>query len=134
MRSRGTVLPQIRDSSDEYEIQGTANHEYKSSKCRKRQKTCDDATAHSFSDKEAFRVNTFITTIVKLKSSLEHQIEASKNIDKTFSVLTIFSPNISSFKVSEGIKHLCQKYPDDLPVDFAKELLQFVEFTSLSDI
>ncbi|CAM2108556.1 unnamed protein product [Caretta caretta] len=92
-RSLGTVLQQRRDSFDEYEIQGaarSANHEYKSAKRRKRQKTCDDATAHSFSDKEAFRVNNFITVIDQLKSSLEHGIEAYENTDKTFSVLTDF--------------------------------------------
>ncbi|CAM2098060.1 unnamed protein product [Caretta caretta] len=135
LRSLGTVLQQMRDSFDEYEIQGavrTANHENKSAKCCKRQKTCNNA--HSFSDKEAFRVNTFITIINKLKSSLEHWIEAYENIDKTFRVLTHFSPNISSSEVSEGIRHLCQKYPDDLPVDFTKEFFQFVEFTSLSGI
>ncbi|CAM2109671.1 unnamed protein product [Caretta caretta] len=74
----------MQDSFDDYEIQGaakTANHEYKSAKCHKRQKTCDNATAHSFSDKEAFTVNTFVTIINKLKSSLERQIEAFENID-----------------------------------------------------
>ncbi|CAM2106843.1 unnamed protein product [Caretta caretta] len=105
------------DSFEEYEIQGTsrtANHKYKSAKRHKRQKTCNDATAHSFSDKEAFRVNTFITIIDKLKSSLEHWIKAYENIDKTFSVLTNFLLNIASSEVSEGIKHLYQKFPDDL--------------------
>ncbi|CAM2117351.1 unnamed protein product [Caretta caretta] len=127
----------MRDSSDEYEIQGavrTANHKYKSAKHCKRQKTCDDATAHSFSDKEVIRVNTFITIIDKLKSALEHWIEAYENIGKTFRVLTNISPNISSSKVSEGIKRLRQTYPNNLPVDFTKEFLQFVEFISLSDI
>ncbi|CAM2113597.1 unnamed protein product [Caretta caretta] len=123
-------------SFDEYEIQGvarTANHEYKSAKCCKRQKTCNNATAHTFSNKEAFSVNTFITIISKLKSSLEHRIETYENIDKPFRVLTNFLPNISNSEVSKGIKCLFQKYPDDLPVDFTKEFLQFVEFTSLSD-
>ncbi|CAM2118528.1 unnamed protein product [Caretta caretta] len=125
-----------QDSFDEYEIQGaarTANHEYNSDKCRKRHKICNDASAHSFSDKETFRDNTFITIIDKLKSSSEHRTESYENIDKTFSVLTNFSPNISSSKDSDGIKHLCQKYPDNFPVDFTKEFLPFVEFTSLSD-
>ncbi|CAM5080892.1 unnamed protein product [Natator depressus] len=39
IRSLGTVLPQMQDSFDEYEIQGavrTANHEYKSAKHHKR--------------------------------------------------------------------------------------------------
>ncbi|CAM2119225.1 unnamed protein product [Caretta caretta] len=94
MRSLGTVLQQLRDSFDEYEIQESA-------KRRKRQKTCDNVTAHSFSDKEASRVNTFITIINKLKSSLEYWTEAYENIDKTFSVRTHFSPNISSSEVSE---------------------------------
>ncbi|CAM2099450.1 unnamed protein product [Caretta caretta] len=108
------------DSFDEYEIQaaaGTANHEYKSAKCRKRQKTCDDATAHSFSDKEAFRVNIFIT-INKLKSSLEYRIKAYENMDKTFSVLTNFSPNILSSKVSEDIKTSVSKVPRRSPRRF----------------
>ncbi|CAM2094809.1 unnamed protein product [Caretta caretta] len=127
----------MRDSFDDYEIHGsarTANHEYKSAKGCKRQKTCDNAIAHSFSDKEAFTVNTFITINNKLKNSLEHRIEGYENIDKIFSVLTNFSPNISSSEVSEGIRRLCQKYPDNLPIDFIKEFLQFVEFTSPSDI
>ncbi|KAH1166946.1 hypothetical protein KIL84_016118 [Mauremys mutica] len=137
MRSLGTVLQQMLDSLDEYEIRGaarTTNHEYKTAKCCKRQKTCNDATAHSFSDKETFRGNTFIAITDKLKSSLEHWIKAYENIDKTFSILTVFSPTISRSEINEGIKHLCQRYSDDLPVDFTKEFLQFVEFTSLSDI
>ncbi|CAM2106318.1 unnamed protein product [Caretta caretta] len=130
--SFGTVLQQMRDSFDEYEIQGTARTDnYKSAKHHKRQNTCDDATAHSFGDKEPFKANTFIIIINKLKSSLAHRIEAYENMDKTFSRQKNCQYNISSSEVSEGIKRLCQKYPDDLAVDFTKEFLPFVEFISI---
>jgi len=43
------------------------------------------------------------TIVDKLKSELEHRIKKYEDVEKTFSVLTNVSPNMSNAQVSEGI-------------------------------
>ena len=125
MKSLQTVLDVMRDNFDTFEAKGiarTGNQDYKLSLRRKRQKTCDDATAHTFSPKEAYRINTYVTIIDKLQHALMHRIAAYTDINNIFSFLANVSVSdnmsLSEPEVSENINRLCKAYPEDFTADF----------------
>jgi len=135
MKSLKSVLDQIREKYDNYEFKGmeiTVNKPYKSSENRKRKKRCDNETAYMFTDKELFKVQTFYVIIDKLNSALQYRIDAYKEVENNFRLLSNFSIEMKSEQIEEGMKNLCKKYPIDFPHSFKDEFKQFITFTSLS--
>ena len=78
---------------DAYEQKGaikTSNHDYKSSESRKRKKNYGDATSADFTDREAFRVKTFIPITDNLMQELSRRIAAYDTINEVFGIIGNF--------------------------------------------
>lgn len=131
LKSLQTVIQTTRGNFDAYEQKGatkTNNHDYKSSESRKRKKKYDDATSAHFTDREAFRVKTFIPITDNLMQELSRRIAAYDTINEVFGIIGNFSTNMSASQIAEGVRCLCEKYPDDFKEDFSQEYIQFVTY------
>lgn len=131
LKSLQTVIQTIRDNFDVYEQKGvnkTHNNDYKDSKSRKRKKQYDDATSADFTDREAFRVKTFIPITDKLMQELSRRIAAYDAINEVFVIIGNFSTNMSASEIADGVRCMREKYPDDFNEDFSQEYIQFVTY------
>ena len=106
----------------------TSNYDYKSSESRKRKKKYDDATSDDFTDREAFRVKTFIPITDNLMQELSSRIAAYDAINEVFGIIGNFSTNMSASEVAEGVRCMCEKYPDDFKEDFSQEYIAFMTY------
>ena len=114
-----------------YEQKGvnkTHNNDYKDSKSRKRKKQYDDATSADFTDRESFRVKTFIPITDKLMQELSRRIAAYDAINEVFVIIGNFSTNMSASEIADGVRCMREKYPDDFNEDFSQEYIQFVTY------
>ena len=131
LKSLQTVIQTIRDNFDVYEQKGinkTHNHDYKDSKSRKRKKQYDDATSADFTDREAFKVKTFIPITDKLMQELSRRIAAYDEINKVFVIIGNFSTNMSASEIADGVCCMREKYSDDFIEDFSQEYIHFVTY------
>ena len=90
-------------------------------------KKCDNETSADFTDREAFRVKTFIPITDNLMQELSRRIAAYDSINKIF--------GISNWKLL--YKYVCFRnfwgcslyvYPDGFKEDFSQEYIQFVAY------
>ena len=128
-----------RDSFADFERQGaelSGTNKYaatKKRKCRPNVRLAPLDYGHTpevvLSPSETFRTQSFIPVIDQFLSSLDKRIGAYKEIHDLFGFLSVFN-ELSTEKLREHAKALCNVYINDLEDNLATELIHFREFYS----